>query len=206
MMVVKRRVLRFVSTVHPKRRVLHLSPRVDAARNRSTLLATARDAFAAGEGDVTFDALARRAGVGVGTLYRNFPTRQDLVEAVYRSELDDVVALAEVLLREHPADVALRQWLDRYATFFATKHGMAEAFQQAIASGAVAAPNTRVRINGVLAEFLAAGVEDGSLRADVEPDVATSMILGSFLATAGVEDDGQRGRVLDVVVDGLRPR
>ncbi|KQO64415.1 TetR/AcrR family transcriptional regulator [Curtobacterium sp. Leaf261] len=183
-----------------------MSLRADAARNRATLLETARDAFAAGEGDVTFDALARRAGVGVGTLYRNFPTRQDLVEAVYHSELDEVVALAEALLREHRADVALRHWIDRYATFFATKHGMAEAFQQAVASGVIAGTDTRARIHGVLGAFLAAGAADGTLRADVDAGVATSIILGSFLATAGVGVEGQRGRVLDVVVDGLRPR
>ncbi|MFW0793788.1 TetR/AcrR family transcriptional regulator [Gordonia sp. CPCC 205515] len=181
-------------------------PRADAHRNREKLLVAARDAFAAGEGDVTLDALARRAGVGIGTLYRNFPTRQTLVEAVYRSELDDVVASAEALLESRPADVALRQWIDRYATFVATKQGMAEAFQQAVASGSIAASDTRGRIRATLARFLVAGAESGTLRADVDPDVATMALLGAFLGTTAATDRSQRDRVLDLLVDGLRPR
>ncbi|MFZ7089414.1 TetR/AcrR family transcriptional regulator [Curtobacterium sp. RRHDQ10] len=170
------------------------------------LLETARDAFAAGEGDVTFDAIAKRAGVGVGTLYRNFPTRQDLVEAVYRSELDEVARSADTLLGSGPADVALRRWIDRYATFFAAKHGMADAFRQAVSAGAVAPEETRGRIRGVVGMFLAAGVADGTLRADVLADDVTSAILGTFLVTAGSTDAGQRERMLDLVVDGLRIR
>ncbi|GAA4401649.1 TetR family transcriptional regulator [Tsukamurella soli] len=180
-------------------------PRADALRNRAKLLAAARDAFAAGDGDVTFDTLARRAGVGIGTLYRNFPNRQALVEAVYRSELDDVVASATTLLETHPADVALRRWVDRYAAFVATKHGMAEAFRQALTSGAIAASDTRERVRGTVGRFLTAGAADGTLRADVEADDVTVALLGAMLGTTSTAaDPGQRGRVLDLLVAGLR--
>ena len=181
-------------------------PRADAVRNRAKLIETARDAFTAGEGDITFDALARRAGVGVGTLYRNFATRQALVEAVYRSELDDVVHYADGLLEKHSADETLRHWLDRYATFVATKHGMAEAFTQAIASGAVVAGDTRERIGETLERILAAGAEDGTLRTDVRADDAVVALLGVFLGLTRSRDDAQRRRVLDLYVDALRRR
>ncbi|UYM07203.1 TetR/AcrR family transcriptional regulator [Solicola gregarius] len=182
-------------------------PRADAARNRAKILAAASEAFAAGDGDVTFDSLARRAGVGVGTLYRNFSNRQALVEAVYRSELDDVVAHADALLSSYPADVALRRWVDRYATFVATKHGMAQAFREAVATGAIAATETRKRIRGTVEHFLAAGVEAGTLRDDVDGDDATTALLSAVLGTAGfAANDAQRARVLDIVVDGLKAR
>ncbi|WP_076475713.1 TetR/AcrR family transcriptional regulator [Williamsia sterculiae] len=181
-------------------------PRADAVRNRAKLLVAARDAFAAGEGDVTFDALARRAGVGVGTLYRNFPDRQALVEAVYRTELDAVAESAGELLDKHPADVALRRWFDRYTGFVATKKGMAEAFQQAVASGAVTAGETRERIRSTIDRFLLVGSATGALRGDVLSDDVTVALLGAVLGTAADTDGKRRGRVLDLLVDGLRPR
>lgn len=182
-------------------------PRADAQRNRSKLLVAARDAFAAGNGDITFDSLARQAGVGIGTLYRNFPNRQELVEAVYRAELVELVAEADGALDAGPADAALRRWIDRYAGFVATKQGMAEAFQQAIATGAIAAGETRAQVRGAVARFLARGAIDGSLRADLDPDDVTVALVGAFLGALRLAaDDAQRARVLDLIVEGLRPR
>lgn len=181
-------------------------PRADAARNRAKIVAAAREAFAAGDGAVSFDTLARTAGVGVATLYRNFPSRQALVEAVYRSDLDDLVALVDTLLGSQPADAALRHWVDRYAVFVATKHGMAEAFQQAVAAGSIGVGETRERIRAAIGRFLAAGATAGTLRADVDPDDATTALLGAVLGvTASGADARQHSRVLDIVVDGLRP-
>ena len=182
-------------------------PRADAARNRAKILAAAGEAFASGDGDVTFDALARRAGVGVGTLYRNFSNRQELVEAVYRAELDDVVSQSDDLLAAHPADVALRRWVDRYATFVATKQGMAQAFREAVASGAIVVTDTRERVRGAVESFLVAGAQEGTLREDVDGDDVTTVLLGAVLGTASIAaNEAQRARVLDIVVDGLRPR
>ncbi|WP_170133148.1 TetR/AcrR family transcriptional regulator [Arthrobacter livingstonensis] len=181
-------------------------PRSDAVRNRARLLVVARDAFTAGEGNVALDTLARRAGVGIGTLYRHFPTRQALVEAVYRSELDEVAASADEVLGGNPADVALRLWIDRYATFFATKHGMAETLQGLLSAGVVAPTETRQRIRGTLGRFLEAGEADGTLRHDVAADDVVTALVGAFLATAGAPDAAQRDRVLDLLVDGLRSR
>lgn len=181
-------------------------PRSDALRNRARLIEVARDAFSAGEGDVALEALARRAGVGIGTLYRHFPTRSALVEAVYRSELDAVADSAGEALELNAAAVALRTWIDRYATFVATKHGMADTFQGLLASGTVEPTETRYRIRQTIALFLDAGAADGTLRDDVEADDVVTALVGAFLATSGASDAAQRDRVLDLLVDSLRPR
>ena len=104
------------------------SVRSDARRNREKLLEVATAAFAAADGrPVSLESIARDAGVGIGTLYRHFPNREALVEAIYRTELAEVAAAAGQLLKRHPPKTALRRWMDRYASFVAAKRGMAES-------------------------------------------------------------------------------
>ncbi|MBN9099599.1 MAG: helix-turn-helix transcriptional regulator [Pseudonocardia sp.] len=162
----------------------------------------ARAAFTAADDTVPLEGIARDAGVGIGTLYRHFPTRESLVEAVYAAELDDVVASAGDLLDRLAPDVALRAWMDRYAEFVATKRGMLDTLRAGWASGRLATPTTRERITGAIATILAAGAQAGSLRADVDPDDVTAMMLGVFLSTASGPSDQTR-RLLDLVADAL---
>src|ERR1700749_3973841 len=98
-------------------------PRSDAQKNRERLLAAATAAFKGADGQVSLEAVARHAGVGIGTLYRHFPTREDLVEAVYLSELDRLLAGAPKLLATKPPDLALRAWMDRFAAWVEGKQG-----------------------------------------------------------------------------------
>jgi AcrR family transcriptional regulator len=179
--------------------------RADARRNREKLLAAARAAFAAADDTVALEAIAREAGVGVGTLYRHFPTREALVEAVYAAELDDVATSAPALLAEFPPETALRAWMDRYAAFVATKRGMVDTLRAGWASGSIATPTTRERITAAIATILADGARAGSLRADVNPEDVTTMLLGVFLSTAASNTPDHTGRLLDLVVDALRP-
>jgi AcrR family transcriptional regulator len=182
--------------------------RADAARNRALLLATARDAFAASEDDTTvsLEGIARAAGVGIGTLYRHFPTREALVEALYVSELDGVAKAAGDLLAEHFAFDALRLWMDRYTRFVATKQGMANALRAAWASGSLRMSDTRASISGAIGRMLEAGASDGTIRDDVTADEVTDMLVGMFLATGDAKDERRVGRLLDLLADGLRPR
>ena len=99
--------------------------RADATRNREKLLTAAAELFALRGTDVSLEAVAKRAGVGIGTLYRHFPTRDALVAAAYEAEVEDLRATADALLAEHPADVALERWMDRFIDYTATKRGMA---------------------------------------------------------------------------------
>lgn len=182
------------------------APRADALRNRDKLIQVARVAFAATSDTVSLEGIAREAGVGIGTLYRHFPTREALVEAVYAAELDDVTGSVATLLEELPPDAALRAWMQHYATFVATKRGMAETLRAGWASGRIATPSTRERITAAIATILARGAEAGSLRADVEPEDITAMLLGIFLSTAASSTPEQTERLLDLVMDALRPR
>ncbi|MFB8272403.1 TetR/AcrR family transcriptional regulator [Streptomyces sp. NPDC055955] len=181
--------------------------RADAQRNRENLVAVARAAFAASDGTVALEGIAREAGVGIGTLYRHFPTREALVEAVYAAELDDVTTSAPALLEEFPPDVALRAWLDHYAKFTATKRGMIDTLRAGWASGRITTPTTRERITAAIGTILAAGAAAGSLRGDVDPDDVTAIVFGAFLSAAATGDAAeQTGRLLDLVVDAVRPK
>ncbi|GAB3430459.1 TetR/AcrR family transcriptional regulator [Actinophytocola sediminis] len=188
-----------MSSADPKKR----APRADARRNHDTLLTVARAAFAAAGDAVALEGIARDAGVGIGTLYRHFPTREALVEAVYAAELDEVTGCVPALLEQLPPAAALRAWMERYAVFVATKRGMAETLRAGWASGRIATPASRERVSAAVATILASGVAAGSLRADVDPLDVTVMLLGILLATAGNAPD-QTGRLLDLVMDALR--
>lgn len=178
------------------------SARADAQRNRDRLLLAARAAFAAGGDSVPLEGIAREAGVGIGTLYRHFPTREALVEAVYAAELDDVTGCVPDLLAELSPDAALRAWMGRYAAFFATKRGIAETLR----SGRVATPATRQRITCAIATILASGVAAGVLRTDVEAADVTTMLLGIFLSTTAVKTPERTERLLDLLMDALRAK
>ncbi len=176
--------------------------RADARRNRDKLIAAARAAFADVGGPVTLEAVARDAGVGIGTLYRHFPTREALVEAVYAAELDAVAARAGTLLDRYPPETALRLWLHRYGEFVATKRGMMDTLRGSLAAGRIA-PGTRARVTTALRAILDRGAAAGTLRGDVTAEDVTAMLLGVFLATAGGDDPAGTGRLLDLVVDAL---
>jgi AcrR family transcriptional regulator len=181
--------------------------RSDARRNREKLVTVARATFAAtdADGTVSLEAIAREAGVGIGTLYRHFPTREALVEAVYAAELDDVATSAATLLEQLPPEAALRAWMDRYAAFVETKRGMADVLRAGWASGRIATPMTRQRITAAVGSLLTAGAEAGAFRADADPDDVTTLLLGIFLATTTGPDPARIGRLLDLVVDAVRP-
>jgi AcrR family transcriptional regulator len=178
--------------------------RSDARRNREKLLEAATAAFAAADGQqVSLESIARAAGVGIGTLYRHFPNREALVEAIYRTELAEVAETAPRLLKRHPPKTALRRWMDRYASFVAAKRGMAESLHAMFDSGALQGKETRASITGAVDLLLRAGVDDGSLRSDVQADDVVSSLLGIFLASGSPE---QTGRLLDLLVNGIASR
>ena len=185
------------------------APRADALRNRDKLLQVARTAFAAADAvrePVTLEGIARTAGVGIGTLYRHFPTREALVEAVYAAELDDVTSGVPELLAQLPPDAAMRAWMGRYAAFFAKKRGMAETLRTSLTSGRIGTPATGERIGAIIATILDAGAADGTLRADVAAADVVTMLLGLFLAGAADNTPERTERLLDLLVDALRPR
>ncbi|HZR48752.1 MAG TPA: TetR family transcriptional regulator [Streptosporangiaceae bacterium] len=178
--------------------------RADARRNRDRLLEVAVRAFSQDGPDVTLDAIAKEAGVGIGTLYRHFPTREALVDAAYRSELARLCDSAGDLLRDNAPDKALRTWMDRFTEYMATKRGMGDALRALIASGGNPFSESRAKLTGAIAQLLRAGAEAGTLRADVSPDDVLLSLSGISLATADSGRRDQVGRLLDLLMDGLR--
>jgi len=178
--------------------------RVDARRNRDKLLAAAAQAFANDGPDVPLETIAARAGVGIGTLYRHFPNRDALVAAAYLGEVDALCAAARELLQSLPADQALRAWADRFADYIATKRAMGHALRSAAGSDSPLFAETRERIVGTLAQLLEAGAKAGSLRADVDPKDVMRVVNGIWYLPDGPEWRADVGRMLDLVIDGLR--
>ena len=181
-------------------------PRADGIRNRERIVAEAQRLFPAADAKVSLEAIARAAGVGIGTLYRHFPTKEALVEAVYRTELDALDGEADDLLANHAPAQAMRRWLDRYVGFVATKHAMHDALRIALAPRSVEGSEMRTRINATVAKFLTAGASDGSINDGIQPDDITVMLAGSVSVAATSTDRGQIVRVLDLVMAGLRPQ
>jgi AcrR family transcriptional regulator len=178
--------------------------RADAQRNRERLLEVAVRALTQDGPDVTLDAIAKEAGVGIGTLYRHFPTREALVDAAYRNELDRLCSSAEVLARTLPPERALRDWMDRFVDYMTTKRGMGDALRALIASGGDPFAQSRARLTSALTTLLEAGVADGTFRSDVTADDVLLSLSGISLATADRSDRAQAGRLLDLLMAGLR--
>ena len=180
--------------------------RADAQRNRERLLDAARLALAAGDGTISLEGIAKDAGVGIGTLYRNFPTRDALVEAVYRTELAEVLARADELLASHPPEVALRAWMDDYAAFVSTKRGMAESLRGIIQTGTISSSQTRPQVIAAARRILDVGIAAGTLRDDVQAEDVVASMIGVFLANPASAQSEQAGRMLDLLLEGVRVR
>lgn len=176
--------------------------RADAQRNRDQILAAAARAFSKCGLEATLEGIAKDAGVGIGTLYRHFPTRETLIEAAYRSELAAVCDAAPELLDSLPPAEALRAWMDRYIDYMTRKMGMADALRAVIASGTNPYARSLELLVGAIRPFLEAGVAAGELRADVSADDVLKTISGVALTTGDNRD--QADRLLNLLMDGLR--
>jgi AcrR family transcriptional regulator len=179
-------------------------PRTDSVRNRELLLQAAAAVFGAGGPDASLEAVARRAGVGIGTLYRHFPTREALFEAVYRHEVEQLSDLAEQLRTEAAPVEALRSWLRSNVAFVATKKGMAAALALAVNKKSDLTAYSYDRLTRAVASLLDRAVAAGDIRADISPEDLLRALVGmSYLHD---QPDWQESvlRLVDVLVDGLR--
>ena len=177
------------------------SLRADAAGNRARIIAAARAAVAGG-GEVRLNAIARQAGVGQGTLYRHFPTREDLLAEVYREDVDELVATAPALLAEHAPLTALAHWFDRVAAYARVKQGVFAAVEAGV-SQALAA-HSLGPIGEAITVLLDAGQADGTIRPDVDArDVI--LLIGYLTRLEPAEWDTRARHLLQLVRDGLRP-
>ena len=181
-------------------------PRADAARNRERVLEAAKAVFSAGGADASLEAVARGAGVGIGTLYRHFPTREALYEAVYRREVEQLGDLAEQLKNEAKPVDALRRWLRSNVEFVATKKGMSAALALAAHGSAELHSYTFDRLTGAVGALLDRAVAAGEIRSDVSPEDLLRALVGMCYMHDQPGWQSTVLRLLDVFVDGLRAR
>ena len=175
--------------------------RADAERNHGKILAAARTAFADPDAEVSMAEISRRAGVGMATLYRNFPGRQELLEALYTDEVDAVCQAAETTGGETPG-AALAAWLHRFSAFTISKrHIAAELLKQTDRSNPLF-KNNRTRVIAAGRPLLAAAQHAGEVR----DDLTLEQILDMIVAIATIHGDtGYTGPILQAALDGLRP-
>jgi AcrR family transcriptional regulator len=181
-------------------------PRADAVRNRERVLEAAKAVFSAGGAEASLEAVARAAGVGIGTLYRHFPTREALFEAVYRREVQQLAELAEQLKQEaRPVD-ALRHWMRSNVKFVATKKGMLAALALAAYKNSELFSYSFDQLTQAVGGLLERAIAAGEIRDDITPqDLLRALVGMSYL-------NDQPGwqtsvlRLVDVFVDGLRTR
>jgi AcrR family transcriptional regulator len=178
--------------------------RPDARRNREKLIAAATEAFATDGVGTSLEDVARRAGVGIGTLYRHFPSRDALVAAVYRQEVGSLAAAAPALLAEWPPDVALRRWMDRFVGYAAAKRGMGEALQAAMASDSELHAEGFAALSGALDALVGAAVAAGVVRADARGDDVLRALGALWMIRDGDDREAQTARTLDLILDGMR--
>lgn len=179
-------------------------PRADAIRNRERVLDAAKIVFNAGGPEASLEAVARRAGVGIGTLYRHFPTREALFEAVYRREVQQLGDLSDQLKNDPSPVDALRRWLRSNVELVATKKGMLAALALVAYNSSELYADTFSRLTRAAGTLLERAVEAGEVRSDVSPEDLLRALIGMCYMhdTPGWQDSVVR--LLDVFVDGLR--
>jgi len=180
-------------------------PRADAQRNRERLLVAALKLFTTSRDEVTLSAVAEAAGVGIGTLYRHFPTRDTLVEALYRHEVERLSDAAPRLLEKMAPLAALEEWLRRYAALIAVKRGLPQALKTIFEPGSAMTAYSRELMTRAITLLLEAAAKSGAIRCDADPQDVLLAVAASTWTFAGDKAWKDRAaRVLRLVLDGLR--
>jgi AcrR family transcriptional regulator len=178
-------------------------PRADAVRNHERVLEAAKAVFSAGGPDASLEAVARRAGVGIGTLYRHFPRREALFEAVYRREVEQLAELAEELKADASPVEALRRWLRANVEFVATKKGMSAALALTVHGASELTAYSFERLTKAVGALLDRAVAAGEIRADISPEDLLRALVGMCYLHDQPGWQVSVLRLLDVFVDGL---
>ena len=178
-------------------------PRADAQRNRERLIGAAKAAFADAGADVALEEIARRAGVGIGTLYRHFPTRDAVIEAVYRREVEQLGAAAQRLLADEPPGQALRDWMRVFVDYIATKKVIAAALANLSSTPTLYAASGETIISAITT-LTTAAIAAGDIRPDADPaDLLRALVGFTYGATApGWRESALR--LIDLLMAGLR--
>lgn len=179
-------------------------PRADALLNRERLLSAAKVAFAEAGADVSLEEIARRANVGVATAYRNFPTRDAIIEAVYRAEVEHLAHAAPKLLAAMPAAEALHKWMHLSVDYVATKRGLASALGLMVNEGSELYSYSMGLLTQATALLVERAKADGAIREDVMPIDLLRAQIGFSYDKAQPDWQASARRLVDIFIDGLR--
>lgn len=180
--------------------------RADATRNRDQLLKVASRVFMSADTEPSLRAIAREAGVGIATLYRHFPSRESLVEAVYRDQVAGLSVGARELLAQFPPPAALRRWMDLFEDWIAAKSGMLDTLLAMIESGEISHAQTQTELLAAIEGILDAGRATGELRVDVTAEDIAASLIGIFTVSHPPDHKARASRLLNILLDGLRSR
>jgi AcrR family transcriptional regulator len=179
--------------------------RLDAQRNRERLLQVAKEAFTRSGANTSLDDIAKQAGVGAGTLYRHFPTREALIEAVYRSEVDKIAASQTELSAKLPPVEALRAWMLLFIDYIAAKQLIVPALNTLVGGPAKVFEGSRSRIRGAIDALVKRAIESGDIRKDLEPFDLLRALIGVSNVASGPDWRESARRLVDILITGSRP-
>jgi len=180
-------------------------PRTDAQRNRERILEVAKEAFTRSGANTSLDDIARQSGVGAGTLYRHFPTRDALLEAVYRTEVEKIAAAEQELSEKLPPVEALRAWMLLFVDYIAAKQIIAPALNTLVGGPSKVYEASRAQVQGAIDGLVKRAIESGDIRKDLDPfDLLRALVGVSNVASSPDWKQSAR-RLVDILITGSRP-
>ena len=180
-------------------------PRADAQRNRERILEAAKEAFTRSGANTSLDDIAKQSGVGPGTLYRHFPTREALLEAVYRTEVEKLAAAERKFAQAMPPIEALRAWMLLFVDYIAAKHIIAPALNTLLGGASKLYEGTRPQIQGAIEALVKRAIKSGDIRKDLDPFDLLRALIGVSNVASGPDWKQSARRLVDILITGSRP-
>jgi len=180
-------------------------PRADAQRNRERILEVAKEAFTRSGASASLDDIAKEAGVGAGTLYRHFPTRDALLEAVYRTEVEKLAAAEQKFAQAMTPVEALRSWMLLFVDYIATKQIIAPALNTFVGGPSKLYEGSRAKIKGAIDSLVKRAIKSGEIRRDLEPFDLLRALIGVSNVASGPDWQQSARRLVDILISGSRP-
>jgi AcrR family transcriptional regulator len=188
-----------------KRSSASRKPRADAVRNRERILEVAKEAFTQSGANASLDDIAKDAGIGAGTLYRHFPTRDALIEAVYHTEVERLAEAERKFARSMPPVEALRAWMLLFVDYIATKQIIAPALNSLVGGPTKLYEGSRSHIQAAVSSLVKRAVKSGDIREDIEPFDLLRALIGISNVAASPDWKESARRLVDILIAGSRP-
>jgi AcrR family transcriptional regulator len=187
------------------RQIAPRRPRTDAQRNRERILEVAKEAFTRLGSNASLDDIAKEAEVGAGTLYRHFPTRDALIEAVYRTEVEKLAAAERKFSDAMPPAEALRAWMLLFVDYIAAKQIIAPALNTLVGGPSKLYEGSRTQVQGAIDSLVKRAIRSGDIRKDLEPFDLLRALIGVSNVASGPDWQQSAKRLVDILIKGSRP-